>query len=274
MTTQDTGTAGGADDLDLFEAEATGKPVTKDTSTAIPDKYVGKNTEDLIRMHQNAEKKISEQGREVSTLRRLADEVIGLKKATTQTTEERKPVTVEALLNDPEKAIRDAVAASDVGKRADSAEARVDRLESQLTEQSFVSKHKNFAADISDPEFVDWVNKNLLRQALAADLASSSKTKYTSATNLWDMWEEHRELLGSKPTTRDAPKADATNKKVPATVRSSPNSNVKAKPNYSRAKVMEFKMKVQAGDPSALARWNDPTFQTNLNDAYAEDRVI
>src|SRR5882672_1471260 len=100
MSTENTGSTGGADDLDLFEAEATGQPV-KTQSTTVPDKYAGKGVEDLIKMHQNAEKLISRQGQDVAQMRRLADQLLDLKKPTTQTTIEHQPVTVDQLLNDP-----------------------------------------------------------------------------------------------------------------------------------------------------------------------------
>lgn len=273
MTTENAGSAGGADDLDLLvESDAKGTTQAKqEPSETIPEKYAGKSVEDIIKMHQHAERKIGEQSREVSTLRRLADEVIGLKKATTRTTEEpRKPVTVEALLNDPERAIRDAVASSDVAKRLEAAEARNAQLESSITEQSFVGKHKNYASDINDPEFIAWTNKNQLRQALANDAASSNATKFTSATNLWDMWEEYKELGGTK-VTDDTTKQTA--KKVVNTVKSAPNDAARGKQIYSRAKVMEFRARVHSGDPAAVAKWQDPVFQDNLNKAYAEDRV-
>lgn len=263
MTTETAGSPGGASDLDLFEEAATGHSVEK--STAIPEKYAGKSVEDLIQMHQNAERKISEQGREVSVVRRLADEIIGLKKPTTQITEERKPVTVDALLNDPEKAIRDAVANSDVGQRATRAEERVQQLESSITEERFTAKHKTVAQDINDPVFLAWVNKNDLRKALAQRAATKD---FVAAQNLWELWDEHKELTAGK-----AADTGAKGKTVPTTVRQAPLDGVKGKPIYSRAKVMALKMKVQQGDPASLARYNDPTFQENLNQAYADNRV-
>lgn len=272
MTTESTGSAGGADDLDLFESEATTGTTRSTTQTpTIPDKYVGKTVEDLINMHQNAERKLGQQGQEIGTLRRLTDEVIGLKKPTTQTTEERKPVTVETLLNDPEKAIRDAVANSDVGTRLAATEQRNAQLESQLTERDFSARFTTWGSDVNDPAFIAWVNKQPIRQALATQL--TAKKDFTAATNLWEMWEEHKELVSGKQTDETKIQQPQGSKKVPVTVKSSPNSSAPAKPVYSRAKVMEFKMKVQQGDPAALAKWNDPTFQTNLNDAYAENRV-
>lgn len=275
MTTESTGTTGGADDLDLFEAEATGQPVAKVTPDTIPEKFKGKTVEDMIQMYQHAERKIGVQGQEIGTLRRLTDEVIGLKKQpTTQTTEqERKPVTVDALLSDPEKTIAQAVANSDIGRRAIRAEERVNQLETSLNEERFTSKHKTVDQDINDPAFVTWVNKNSLRQSLAAEAAKNdSPNRFLAAKNLWDLWDEHKELTTPAGKAKEESLV-GKGKVVTSTVRQAPVDGVKGKPIYSRAKVMEFKMRVQQGDPSALIKWNDPTFQQNLNQAYADERV-
>jgi hypothetical protein len=274
MTTENTGAAGGADDLDLFESEASGQPVQKVTSETIPAKYAGKTVEDLITMHQNAERLASRQGAELGQIRRLADELIELKKPTTQTTVERKPVTVDALLNDPQKALNEAIDNSPLAARAKAAEDRASRLEAQLAETQFSGTHKpeTVARDVNDPAFLEWVNKNPLRQALAAE---SAKKNFVAAKNLWDLWDEHQELVGQRQTQTQQNPAQGAARKVPNTVKSAPRETLnQAKPNWSRAKLMELRMKVQAGDPAAVARWNDPGFTARMNEAYAEQRVV
>lgn len=264
MTTASGASGAGADDLDLFETEATRQPVEK--VTAIPAKYAGKSVEDLINMHQNAEAELGRKGNELGQLRRLSDEILNLRKPTTQVTEERKPVTVDALLNDPEKAIAQAVANSDVGRRAEAAETRVTLLENSITERDFVSKHPEFNKDIGDPDFMAWVNKNPLRQALAQRTASKD---FVAAQNLWDLYDEHKELVGEKQNDTQ----QASGKKVPSTVKQAPSDGSKGKQVWSHVKLMELRAKVQQGDPAALTRWNDAGFQNRMHTAYAEQRV-
>ena len=45
-------------------------------SSDIPDKYRGKSLDDIIKMHQEAEKLIGKQAQEVGEVRKLADELI------------------------------------------------------------------------------------------------------------------------------------------------------------------------------------------------------
>lgn len=265
MMTEETGSTGAADDLAEFEAEATGQPVTKPKT--IPKKYEGKTVEDMIQMHQNLEQLNGRQGQELGQMRRMADEILQLKKATTQTKEEvRQPVTVETLLNDPEKVLQSAIDSSDSVRRAQAAEDRVARLESKISQESFVSKFPTFADDMQDPEFTAFVQSNPARQVLGT---AASKEDYNAAAALWAMWEERKELIG---TTKDD-KTQKARVKVTSTVRPSAKTVDVAPRNWSRAKLMELRFKVADGDPAAVTRWNDKTFQENMHKAYAEDRV-
>jgi hypothetical protein len=46
------------------------------TAPGLPDKYRDKSLEDIVRMHQEAEKLIGKQAQEVGEVRKLADELI------------------------------------------------------------------------------------------------------------------------------------------------------------------------------------------------------
>lgn len=266
MTTDNTGSSGAADDLAAFEAEATGQAVDKPTT--IPDKFKGKSVEDMIHIAMNAEKLISRQGAELGQVRRMADEILQLKKPTTETKAEvRQPVTVESLLNDPEKALNSAVNSSEIAQRATRAEQRVDHLERKLSETAFVSKHASFVDDMQDPNFISWVQKNPVRKTLGEAAAANN---FEAAANLWDMWDEHKSLTG---TTKTEAKQQS-GKTVPVTVKSSPAESMRSgKPILSRSKLMELRLKAASGDQAANARLYDPAFQARLNEAYAEGRV-
>src|SRR5579859_4122479 len=276
MTTETAASGGGASDLDLFEEEATGKTSTTNAtheSSTVPQKYAGKTVEDLIKMHQNAERLVSRQGEELGQMRKYADALIDLKKPTTQVTEERKPVTVDALLNDPEKAINAAVANSPLAQRAAAAEQRAAQLEVRLAESEFTGKHgATVARDINDPAFLEWVNKNPLRQALAASSANQQDpNRFVAAKNIWDLWDEHQDILVAKQNTQQRQDKQRT---VPTTVRQHPiDATQSRKPVWSRAKLMELRLQAAQGNQAAMARLNDPGFQERMHEAYAENRV-
>jgi hypothetical protein len=259
-----------ASDLDLFEAEATGQPAHK-SEKAPSDKYAGKSPDDLIEMHRNAERVIGRQSQEIGTLRRVSDQLLDLKKPTTEIKKEEahQPVTVDQLLNDPDKALNRAVDKSDAAIRARNAEERVSRLESSITQERFVSKHKDFARDLDEPTFKEWVAKNPVRVGLGNAAAGND---WQAATALWDMWDEHKELTSGGKSGASESRTSGT-RKVPTTIKGSPSEGMPAEQVYSRAKLMELRTKVNQGDAAASARWNDPEFQRRMHTAYAENRV-
>src|SRR6478736_1826618 len=69
---------------------------------AVPDKYKGKSVDEIIAMHQNAERKIAEQGTELGAIRKLVMQPLP-EKTNQHTVVERKPITVDSLVNDPDK---------------------------------------------------------------------------------------------------------------------------------------------------------------------------
>lgn len=251
------------DELDLFTAES-----HADTSTDKPtqtSKYSNKSVDELIAMNEESQKHIGRLGNEVGTLRKLSDQIIELKQAK-DPQREKPPVTVESLLNDPDKSLR-TVVRDEMEEKARQQSERLDRLELRLTEKDFTSSHKDYAKDLEDPEFKSWVAKSKLKQGLANVAADERNPgRFDAASELWSLWEERKELISQ---TDDKPKQRKT---VANTVRSTPTENHKPR-TFSRAKLMELRMKVQDGDPAAMARYNDPEFQTAMIQAYQDGRV-
>ena len=54
----------------------TTEPVEQTTEPVIPEKYKGKSLDEIVKMHQEAEKLIGRQAQEVGEVRKLADELI------------------------------------------------------------------------------------------------------------------------------------------------------------------------------------------------------
>lgn len=263
----------GATSDDLFlELEAPNVTSNKqEESKQTPDKYRGKSVDDLIEMHQNAERRLSQQGNELGEVRRLADSLIGVKQQTEATAKrapERKPITVEALLDNPDKVLEQKLEESSVAQRADSAATRLDHLESSIAQQKFVSKFPKFQEDINNPDFMEWVKKNDLRANLAAN---AYQQNFDAAASLWGLWEEHKEVAGSAASA--ATKNQARQKLNQARTEKQGASEGAPAKTYSRAKLMALREKVADGDPVATAQWNDEGFQSNLIQAYAENRV-
>jgi hypothetical protein len=257
-------------DLELQDIANTKTTEARATSatTEIPDKYKGKTPEELIQMHQNAERLISRHGNDLAQLRQSAA-ILAQAQATKNVEQARKqtPTTVEALLDNPDKAIEDVVANSPALRQIQESASRVNDLESKLAYGDFVRSYPKYTEDIANDQFLDWIKKNPVRVNLAH---AADQKDFNSARALWDMWSEHQDLLGSTSADR------AGTVRKAATVKSTPvnaGGEGRGKPVYSRAKLDELRMKAHDGDPGAMAKLADPEFNQRLVEAYAEKRV-
>ena len=130
-----------------------------DNQTAIPDKYQGKSLEDIIAMHQNAEKELSRQGNELGETRKINDRLL-------ETLNTPKPVQEQEQQTydwdyEPDKA-----AAELVSKEVGAIKNELDSFKQQQAVEQFKAKYPNFEQDASSQEFLDWVQSSQYRTNL------------------------------------------------------------------------------------------------------------
>lgn len=239
---------------------------SEETTSTVPAKYAGKTVDDLISMHQNAERRLSQQGNELGEVRKLADQLIGVRtQENTKRAEVRQPVTVDALLADPEKVLTQTIDAT-AGTRANAQEQRLQNLETSVAQRDFTSRYPTAQADTNNPDFIEWIKKNPLRTQLAA---SAYNNDYNAANNLWSLWEEHKGDHGRVETRQAQRKQTVQNA---TTTRGGSSEGAPAK-TYSRVKLMELRAQVADGVPAAVTRWNDEKFQAGLIEAYRNGQV-
>ena len=92
---------------DVFSQE----PIQQDTQDEIPDKYKGKSAEELVRMHQEAEKLLGRQSSEVGELRQVVDSYIQTQLSQQQAPNQQQDETVDEVdfFSDPETAVKRAI---------------------------------------------------------------------------------------------------------------------------------------------------------------------
>ena len=84
-------------------------PVEQETQSEIPDKYRGKSAEDLVRMHQEAEKLLGRQSSEVGELRQVVDSYIQTQLSNQQAPQQQETVDEVDFFSDPEEAVKRAI---------------------------------------------------------------------------------------------------------------------------------------------------------------------
>lgn len=260
-------------DFDLEFKEATGDPVKVALDgTSLPEKYQNKSPEEIAEMHMNAEKRVSQLGNEIGQLRKLADQLLELKKDNVKepTFEPPKPVTVDEIFSDPDSAIKKTVESSGTARKADDAVQRVENIERQIALQSFESRYPSYKQDLSDAAFQSWIQANSARAEL---FRRADNFDVASADALWQMWGEYKELKSLTTKREEAKEKRKDALSAAKTVQDSPLDTGAKSPVYSRAKLMELQTKATLGDQSARAKWNDSAFQSELLRAYSEGRV-
>ena len=133
--------------------------------TEIPDKYKGKNLQDIVKMHQEAEKLIGRQAQEVGEVRRLADEL--LKQSLAQKNQQQaQPQAVASppqeidFFEDPQSHVNRAVANHPDVLAAKQASLQLKQIQTQAM---LNKKHPDFASIVSDGEFQEWVRSSPMR---------------------------------------------------------------------------------------------------------------
>lgn len=249
-------------DLDLELEEVTEAAEPAPTTQELPEKYKGKSVMELIEMHRNAEKKISQQGQDLAEQRRLSDEILRLKKENVSAPEPVAPVTPDDVFSDPNAAVERILSKSEVNQRVQDTQSRLDSIEKSLGQKDFEDRNPHYMDDIQREEFVNWVKANRSRTELLMRL---NNYDFQAGNDLWDMWKEHQSIAG------EAKKKDTV--RAARTVKSGPNESTSSKPVYSRAKLLALQAAALRGDPEARAKWENPAFQAQYHEAYAEGRV-
>jgi hypothetical protein len=263
-----------APSFDLEYSEATretpkGPSSQQVDSPEVPVKYQGKSVEDIIKMHQEAERLASRVGNDLAEQRRLTDALLDLKKTDNAKVPEKKPVTTDELFQDPNKAIEQAILNSKPVETVQETKTRLDQLEMRIGQKEFESRYPTYRDDLSDQTFRDWVVKNPARVALAQN---ADKFDFRAAGALWDMWSEHKELTGNKQA-EEAQNDRKARTNAAKTVKTAAGETGRSKPVYSRAKLMELRLQAAHGDQNARFKLDDPDFQRELSLAYEEGRV-
>jgi len=224
-------------------------------ASELPEKYRAKSLEEVIRMHQEAEKLIGKQAQEVGEVRKLADELLKQSLSSKQQPKEEVEPEVD-FFEDPKKAVQ-----KTVDKHPDVLAARqaATDFRRMQTQQKLSQEHPDYAQLVQDPEFAAWVKSSPIRVGLYAK--ADSEFDYDSANELLSTYKQIR---GTKTKqTEDAGEAVRKQNLKTAQVDVG-GSGESSKRVYRRADLIRLKMT----DPSRYESLSDEIMR-----AYAEGRV-
>jgi hypothetical protein len=243
---------------DITEQDETSKIDALETPSkpVIPDKYVGKSLEDIVTMHQEAEKLIGRQAQEVGEVRKLADELIKQQLVPKQ----QEPVQQENeydFFEDPKKAVRQAVDSHPDVLAAKQATLEMKQMRSQ---EVLNKKHPDMADVVKDSEFIEWVKASPVRLNLYAQ--ADAQYNIEAADELLSTFKQIRSVK-SQQTRDDGQQVLKQNLKAVGVDTGNGNGGSSQK-IYRRTDLIRLQMT----DPRRYAALGD-----EILEAYSQGRV-
>ena len=220
----------------------------------VPDKYSGKSLEEIVQMHQEAEKLIGRQAQEVGEVRKLADELL---KQQLSSNKAAIPEENEIdFFEDPKKAVLQAVE-----KHPDvlAAKQAAQQLKQMQTQAMLQKKHPDFAEVVQDGEFIEWVKASPVRLDMYSK--ADSNFDFQSADELLSTFKQIRTVKTQQATTAAK---DTITKSLKAAAVDVGGTGESSQKTYRRADLIRLRM----NDP---ARYE--ALQPEIMAAYAAGRV-
>ena len=220
----------------------------------IPEKYQGKSTADIVRMHQEAEKLLGKQSGEVGELRKVVDSYIQTQLDTTTTPEPDEDID---FFSDPEKAVERAINNHPKMKQA---EAVTQQYQKQAAMTQLEKKHPDMSDVLQDSKFVDWIKASKIRTQLFAQ--ADKQYDYEAADELFTNWKERQGVVAQTVANEKAERKTAI--KTASTGNTKGSGEQQSRKVYRRADII----KLMQDDPDRYLSLSDEIMQ-----AYQEGRV-
>jgi hypothetical protein len=242
-------------ELEVVEEQQQERLPQNEQLSDIPNFYRDKSLEDVIKMHQEANKLIDRQGKEVGEIRKLADELIKQNLSSNKQSIKEEAPEVDFFEN-PKEAIRQTV--DNHPDVVAGRQAAYDFKKMQI-QQKLAQEHPDFGQVASDPDFANWVKSSPIRINLFAK--ADGEFDYDSANELLTTYKQLRGVKAKQ--TSDAGEATRKTNLKAASVDVG-GSGESGKRIYRRADLIRLKME----NPNRYEALSDEIMQ-----AYSEGRV-
>ena len=221
----------------------------------LPEKYRDKSLDDIVRMHQEAEKLIGKQAQEVGEVRKLADELIKQNLGSRQQQTKQEEPEVDFFEN-PQQAVQ-----RTVDSHPDIIAARQATLQMKRSQiqQRLAQEHPDFGEIAKDQDFANWVKSSPVRIRIFEQ--ADAGYDYDSANELLSTYKQLRGVKNKQVSDAGEVSRKQTLKAVGVDTGGSGESSKKV---YRRADLIRLKMQ----DPNRYEALSD-----EIMVAYQEGRV-
>jgi len=224
----------------------------------IPEKYRGKSLEEVVQMHQEAEKALGKQGSEVGELRKVVDEFI-TEQSLSQAPQQEADTEVDELdyFTDPQGSVNRAIDNHPSVVEAREAAAAHRR---QTAMAALQSKHPDMQEILQDASFAEWIKASNIRKQLF--VRADQQYDAEAADELFSLFKERK--TAARQTVAADQKARKSELRAASTGGARGSGESVSKKVYRRADLI----KLMKNDP---ARYE--ALQPEIMRAYQEGRV-
>ena len=241
------------DEIQQTEAE---QPQEEEQPT-IPDKYQGKTLEQVVQMHQEAEKLLGRQSSEVGELRKVVDDFIQ-----NQTQQQAPQQYVEPeddidYFTDPQAAVNRAI---ENHPKIREAQEYTAQYKKQTSLAMLNSKHPDMQEILQDPKFAEWIKGSKIRTQLFVE--ADQQYNAEAADELFSLWKERKNI--AQQTAAVEKQSRKQQLKAANTGSAQGSAEGSRRKVYRRADII----KLMKTDPERYQALSDEILK-----AYAEGRV-
>jgi hypothetical protein len=223
----------------------------------IPQKYQGKSTAEIIRMHQEAEKLLGKQSSEVGELRKVVDDYIQTQLS------EQAPQQQEAeqeeidFFSEPDKAVARAI---DNHPKIKEAEKISNQYRQSTAMAELQKRHPDMQSILQNSKFAEWIKGSKIRQQLFVQ--ADQQYDYEAADELFTTWKERQQVVNQTAATEKNERKKAV--KAASTGNARGSGEQSAKKVYRRSDII----KLMKEDPERYM-----SLSNEIMKAYSEGRV-
>ena len=226
------------------------------TETDIPEKYQGKSTAEIVRMHQEAEKLLGKQSSEVGELRKVVDDYIQTQ-LSEQAPQQSEPEEDIDFFSDPDRAVARAI---DNHPKIKEAEQISSQYRQSTAMAELQKRHPDMQDILQNSKFADWIKGSKIRQQLFVQ--ADQQYDYEAADELFTLWKERQQVVGQTAATEKNERKKAVKAASTGNVRGSGEQS--AKKVYRRSDII----KLMKEDPERYM-----SLSNEIMAAYADGRV-
>ena len=243
-----------AEQQEVIESQDKEIEVAQET---VPEKYQNKSLQEVVQMHQEAEKLLGKQSSEVGELRGVVDDYIQAQLAQQQAPVQQQEEDDTDFFVDPQAAVNRAIENHPKIKEANqySQEHKKATALAQLK-----SNHPEMDTILKDAKFAEWVKSSKIRTQLFVQ--ADQQYDYDAANELFSLWKERASV--AEQTVAVEKQARKQQVKSASTGNARGTGQTQRKKQYRRADII----KLMKTDPERYAALSEEIFQ-----AYSEGRV-